>query len=106
MNRSRYLYAVLWIIVVLAAGYYAYTFLAPPEGLGPANATVPAANTAFVSGKDFSNLNRFVNLPITATDVGWPLPFQSIYDRNVPGVYVNENANANANGNANVNAPY
>ena len=99
MNRTRLFYAIFIVIAVVAAGYFAYSYLAPPTALAPLAAGIKTGNTAFINSSAFSSKETFVNLPITTTNVGWETPFQSIYNRNLPGVYVapNDNANTNAN---------
>ena len=102
MNRSKILYAVLAFMAVVAVGYFVFTYLVTQNiPTSPIGETKPA-NVDFVSGKEFSLMQSYVNLPIKATDVGWPSPFQSIYDRGIPGIYVapKENTNNNANTNA------
>lgn len=108
MNRTRLLYGILSLMVVIAAGYFAFTFLTPPEAFPSATTLIKGANTDFVNSKNFSTLQVFVNLPIKATDVGWPSPFQSIYERGIPGIYVppKVDTNENANGNTNIPKPY
>jgi hypothetical protein len=109
MNRTRILYGIVSLLAVIAVGYFAFTYLAPQGIFLPGTSESKPVNADIVKGKEFSLLQSFVNLPIKATDVGWPSPFQSIYDRGIPGIYVapkvNDNENANGNTNENINIP-
>ncbi len=103
MNRTQILYGILSLIAVVAIGYFAFSYLAPQGASIPGMMEIKPADISFVKSDKFSSLKSYVDLPIKATEVGWPLPFQSIYDRGLPGIYVmpkettdNESAN-NAN---------
>ncbi len=82
------------VVVLAALGYFVLTYLSPPQAAEEPGTALKEANIAPVAGTQFSSLTEPVALPITADSVGWPDPFQSIYDRGLPGVYVNKNANA------------
>jgi hypothetical protein len=109
MDRSRILYGILSLLAVVAIGYFAFTYLAPQNISSQSTAETKPASVDFVNGKEFSMMQSFVNLPIKATDVGWPSPFQSIYERGIPGIYVapveNTNGNTNVNAGENTNTP-
>jgi hypothetical protein len=105
MNRSRIFYGILSLLAIIAVGYFAITYLAPEDIFSLETTEIKPVNAGFVKGKEFSMMQSFVNLPIKATDVGWPSPFQSIYERGIPGIWVAppvKNANENANDNINI----
>jgi hypothetical protein len=92
MGKSKILYAIMSLVACAAVGYFVFIYLAPPEAIPDTPLTVKAPNVNLVNGKQFSSMRENVPLPVKAGAIGWPKPFQPIFDRGIPGIYSNTNA--------------
>lgn len=107
-SRKSIFFVVLAAVSAVVLGYFAWMFLAPPPTSVPtAEASQGDIQTGFIDSEAWKALHPFAELPVTATNIGRPNPFEPIPERvNINGNLPSEGAGTNAEAAVNgVNAP-